>query len=93
MFSQYSVTGIGFYILVVLPGTVFFLLAFVTALKEAFSQSTLLFKLYFASSGDTPMSRYVKTYLFRNFIILIFTALSAIVDMILWIVFANMFNF
>ena len=93
MFSQYSVTGIGFYILVILPGTVLFLLAFFTALKEAFSQSTLLFKLYFASSGDMPMSRYVKTYLFRNFIILIFTALSAIVDMILWIVFANMFNF
>ncbi len=93
MFSQYSVTGIGFYILVILPGTVLFLLTFITALKEAFSQSALLFKLYFSPSDDTRMLRFAKTYMFRNFIILIFTVLSAIVDMILWIVFANMFNF
>lgn len=93
MFSQYSVTGIGFYILVVLPGSVLFLLTFITALKEAFSQSALLLKMFLAPSDELPIRKYTRTYLFRNFVILIFTALSAIVDMTLWIVFANMFNF
>lgn len=93
MFSQYSVTGIGFYILVILPGTVLFLFAFITALKEAFSQSFYLLKMYIPSATDSLLLRHTKTYLFRNFVILIFTAFSAIVDMIMWVVFANMFNF
>lgn len=93
MFTQFGVTGIGFYILVILPGTVMFLFAFITALKEAFLGSYSLLKVYFPSSRDGLMHRYVKTYLYRNFVILLFVILSAIIDMIFWVIFANMFNF
>lgn len=93
MFSQYSVTGIGFYILVVLPATVLFLFAFIMSLKESFAQSVLLLKSYFSSTYDAFLLRRTKTYLFRNCIILIFVALSAVLDMILWMLFAGMFNF
>lgn len=93
LFSQYHITGIGFYILVVLPGTVLFLFAFIMALKEAFSQSVYLLRSYFSSTYDAQLLRRTKTYLFRNCVILIFTAFSAIVDMILFLVFSDMFKF
>lgn len=93
MFTKFGVTGIGFYILVILPGTVMFLLCFITALKEAFIGSFNLLKAYFPSSRDGLLHRYVKTYLYRNFVILLFVVLAAIIDMIFWVIFANMFNF
>lgn len=93
MFSQYSVTGIGFYILVVLPATALFLFAFLMSLKESFVQSVLLLKTYFSSTYDVFLLRRTKTYLFRNCIILIMVAFSAVVEMVLWVLFAGMFNF
>ncbi len=93
MFSQYSLTGIGFYILVILPSTVLFLFAFIVSLKESFSQSVLLLKTFFSSTYDAYLLRHTKTYLFRNCIILIAVAFSSVVDMFLWELFAGMFNF
>ncbi len=93
MFSYYGITGIGFYILVVLPGTVLFLFAFILSLKEAFSQSVCLSKSYFSSTYDGLLLKRTKTYLFRNCVILIFAAFSAVIDMILFLLFADMFNF
>ena len=93
IFSQYSVTGIGFYILVVLPATVLFLFAFIMSLKESFAQSILLLKVFFSSTYDAFLLRRTKTYLFRNCVILVFVAFSAVIDMALWVLFAGMFNF
>ena len=93
MFIEHSVTGIGFYILVVLPGLVLFLIAFITALKESFTQSVYLLKMYFPSNNDVLILRHIKTFLYRYFVVIIFTAFSAVVDMLLWVLFANLFNF
>ncbi len=93
MFSYYGITGIGFYILVILPGTVLFLFAFILALKEAFSQSACLIKSYFSSTYDGLLLKRTKTYLFRNCMILVFTSFSAVIDMILFLLFADMFKF
>ncbi len=93
MFSFYGITGIGFYILVILPGTVLFLFAFILALKEAFSQSVCLLKSYFSSMYDGLLLKRTKTYLLRNCMILVFTAFSAVIDMLLFLLFADMFNF
>lgn len=93
LFSEYSITGVGFYILVVLPGTVLFLLAFITALKESFTQSINLLRMYFPSKSDGLLLRHMKTFFFRYFVVVVFATFSAVVDMLLWVVFANMFNF
>ncbi len=93
IFFEHSVTGIGFYILVVLPGLVMFLIAFISALKEAFTQSILLLKMYFPSNNDVLILKQIKPFLFRYFVVIIFTALASFVDMLLWVLFANMFNF
>ena len=92
MISAHSITGVGFYILVVLPGTILFLLAFVLALKESFSHSLLMFKSY-AFSAKTLSNINLKSFLFRYLVVLIIVSFSSVIDMILWILFANMFNF
>lgn len=93
LFLQHSVTGIGFYILVILPGTVLFLFAFIIVLKESTTASFSLFKFYVTSKSDFISQQRTKAYLFRYSFVLIFAALSSLVDMLLWIIFANMFNF
>ncbi len=93
LFWQYSVTGIGFYILVILPGTVLFLFAFIMALKESLFASFGLFKFYITSKTDLISQKLIKTYFFRNSLVLVFVALSSVLDMLLWMLFANMFKF
>ncbi len=93
MFSQYSLTGIGFYVLIILPGTVMFLLLYLSALKEAFTESLYVLKMFSTSFSGGLLIRHTKRFLFRYFVFLIFTALCAVMDMLLWVLFANMFNF
>jgi len=93
LFLQHSITGIGFYILVILPGTVLFLFAFIIALKESMTASFGLFKFYVTSKPDFVSQKQTKVYLFRYSFVLIFAALSSLLDMLLWMIFANMFNF
>lgn len=93
MFSQYGITGIGFYILVVLPGTALFLFAFILSLKEAFVQSVFLMKSYFSSTYDGLLLKRTKSYLFRNCVVLAFSVASSIVDMFLFLLFSDMFKF
>lgn len=93
LFTNYALTGIGFYILVLLPGTVLFLLAFIMMLKESLLASVSMFRLYFTSKSDSLSSKYKKAFFVRNSIVLVFIAFSSFVDMILWVLFANMFKF
>lgn len=92
MLSAFSITGVGFYILVLLPGTILFLIGFISSLKESFSHSLCMFKAY-AFGSNTFNILNVKSFFFRYLVILIIVAFSSVIDMILWILFANMFNF
>lgn len=92
LISEHSITGLGFYILVILPGTVLFLLAFLLAMKESFSLSASTLKCFFTNNEKNDLKRYVKPYFFRYLIISVFAVFSALVDMIMWVLFANMFN-
>ncbi len=93
LFTNYSLTGIGFYILVVLPGTVLFLFAFIMSLKESLLASTSLLRLYFNAKSDILLQKRAKAFFLRNSFVLVFIAFSSFVDMILWVLFANMFKF
>lgn len=93
MFSQYHIAGIGFYVLVILPGTVLFLFSFILSLKESFTQSICLLKSYFLKTYDGVLLRKTKTYLFRNSVILVFVVVASLVDMLLFLLFSDMFNF
>lgn len=89
---EHSYTGAGFYILVILPGLVLFLLAFILALKESFSLSVSMLKSFFVVDERLVLRNSVKPYFFRFSIILVFTIFSALIDMITWVLFANLFN-
>lgn len=93
LFSEYSVSGLGFFILVILPGTVLFLFAFLLALKESLSHSLIVLKMYFPTFADALLLRHLKPFFMRYFIVIIFVMLSSVFDMILWVLFANLFNF
>ena len=93
LFSQYSFSGIGFFILVILPGTVLFLFAFLLALRESFSHSLIVLKMYFPSFSDVLLLRHLKPFFFRYFLVAVFTVVSALFDMMLWVLFANLFKF
>ena len=93
LFSQYSFSGIGFFILVILPGTVLFLFAFMLALRESFSHSLIVLKMYFPSVSDVLLLRHLKPFFLRYFVVMIFTVASALFDMMLWVLFANLFKF
>lgn len=93
LFTQYSISGIGFYILVILPGTVLFLLSFIIALKEAFTASTLLFRFYFSTKQEHSLCRHTRTYIVRNSYVLLLLVACALLDMLLWVLFANLFRF
>lgn len=93
LFLQYSLSGIGFYILVILPGTVLFLFSFIIALKESFGASVSLFKLYFFAKSEVVCKKFLRTYIVRNTYVLMLLLASALMDMLLWMLFANLFKF
>lgn len=93
LYSEYSVSGLGFFILVILPGTVLFLFAFLLALKESLSHSLIVLRMYFPTFADVLLLRHLKPFFLRYFIVIIFVMLSSAFDMILWVLFAKLFNF
>lgn len=94
IFSLYRASGIGFYILVILPGTVMFLLALIYYSKESFSLSLRFVRLCVFGSGREPyLTHHIKSFFLRSVFSLLFCAASALLDMVLWILFAGMFDF
>lgn len=93
LFYHYSITGIGFYILVILPGVALFVFTFIISLKESLFGSLGLLRVYLHSKTESISRKNINAYLYKNFIILIFTCACAVLDMLLWMLFANMFNF
>ena len=82
IFSLYRTSGIGFYILVLLPGTVMFLLSLIYYSKESFSLSLRYIRLtVFGSVKEPYLSRYIKTFFLKSLIALFLCAGCALIDM------------
>ena len=94
IFSQYQLAGIGFYILVVLPGTVLFLFALIRYATQGFSMSLCFFRLsLFNNDTESRLRKYLKQFLKQTMFALLSVGACAVTDMILWILFANKFQF
>lgn len=94
IFSQYQLSGIGFYILVVLPGTVLFLFALIRYATQGFSMSMRYVRLsMFGNEGDVDVRQHIKLFLKNTMFALLSVGGCAVTDMVLWIVFANKFQF
>ncbi|WP_316637431.1 stage II sporulation protein M [uncultured Ruminococcus sp.] len=94
IFSQYQLAGIGFYILVVLPGTVLFLFALIRYATQGFRMSLCFFRLsLFNNDTESRLRKYLKQFLKQTMFALLSVGACAVTDMILWILFANKFQF
>ena len=94
IFSLYKLPGIGFYILVVLPGTVLFLFTYIRYSTESFRMSLRYFKLsVFGADREPGLARSLKRFLKRTLFAFLASGVCSAVDMILWILFAGKFDF
>lgn len=94
IFAFYKVSGIGFYILIILPGTVLFLFTLVYYAKASFRLSMRFMRLsLFGYDKEPALSRGLKAFLKKSAYAFLSSGACAVVDMLLWILFANHFDF
>lgn len=94
IFAFYKVSGIGFYILIVLPGTVLFLFTLVKYAKASFLISVRFMRLsLFGSDKEPALMRGLKSFLKKSAYAFLSSGACAVLDMLLWILFAGHFDF
>lgn len=89
-YITYGFKGIGYVLVIVLPVTIIVLFSLILSSKEAIKLSNLLFKTFLGNNLVTLKT--IKLYIIKNIVILVFLLFSAILDSILSVLFANMFN-
>ena len=92
IFLMYKTAGIGFYILVILPGAVIFLLGFINFSCYAMRLSVRYLR-FTVKREDVELRVQLKLYLVRSLTFLMFCVGAAMTDMLLWILFAHLFEF
>ncbi|MBQ4239258.1 MAG: stage II sporulation protein M [Ruminococcus sp.] len=94
VFSQYRLSGIGFYILVVLPGTVLFLFALIRYAAYSFRTSYRFLRLsMFGCEREPEIRSHIKMFIKKTIFALLSVSGCAVVDMVLWVLFADKFSF
>lgn len=85
LISSYGLKGLGFYFVVVLPGTFIFSLCLLFMCCECSKVSLRIARYIFkGGEGTVPISACVKNYLFRCAYFLLLSATGALCDMLLW---------
>lgn len=92
MFMLYRGVGIGFYLLVILPGTTLFLIGFIRYLRYAFALSIRYGRLTLKDGGESFRSLSMKSYLLHSLTALLFVLGAALMDTVLWLLFAQLFD-
>ncbi len=85
LISAYGLKGLGFYIVVVLPGAFVFSLALTFMCSESSLMSVQIARCVFSKSENpVPLWLRVKKYLFRCVYFLFVSAIGALCDMFFW---------
>lgn len=94
IFSLYRLSGIGFYILVVLPGTVLFLFTLIRYSVLGFNMSLRYLRLtMFGYDREPELKKHIIIFLKKTMFAFLSSGICAVIDMALWILFANKFEF
>ena len=94
IFSLYQLSGIGFYILVILPGTVLFLFIFIRYSAMGFGMSLKYFRLTaWGNDREPELQKQLRIFIKKTMFALLSIGVCAVVDMVLWVLFANKFEF
>lgn len=85
LMSTYGLKGLGFYIVVVLPGTFVFSLVLIFMCSESSRASLRIARCIFSKvQSNVPVAGYVKSYLMRCVYYLLMAAVGAVCDMFFW---------
>ena len=94
IFAEYRASGIGFYILVVLPGAVMFLFTLIRYSRESFRLSLEYARLsVFGRDKAVGLYADIRAFLKKSLLALLFSGGCAVADMLLWVLFADKFHF
>lgn len=91
---KYQLSGVGFYILVILPGALLFLYTVIRYYSLGVRTSIMYARLSVFGFEDSDKFRMsVRDFVKRSLFAFLMSAVCAAIDMIMWSVFANKFNF
>lgn len=94
LFTAHSVQGVIFYLFVILPGTFLFCMSLVNLSTNAFCISKqILIHTVGKQEANNSLKRHISHYLMPCVSSLILAFLSAVLDTLLWVLFAGNFNF
>ena len=92
LYSQYSLKGIAFYTVLILPSCVVFVFGFLYAMCAAFDFSLLLTRLAFPQTMPSNISFQFKSFSFKYLIVTFIIVFSALVDALLCGNFLSVFS-
>jgi len=94
IFSAYQMAGIGFYILVILPGVVLFLFNLVRYSQESMRLSLCWMRMSIFGCERAPMrDGAVKLFIQKSVHAFLRSCACAVADMLLWVLFIGYFHF
>lgn len=94
IFAAYRMAGIGFYILIVLPGTVCFLFILIRYSRDCVRISADFAHLtVFGEMKTSALPAEIKTFFRKSLFAFVFSGACSVVDMLLWVLFADKFHF
>ncbi len=92
--GRYALSGIGFFIMCVLPGAVLFLITLVFLSDESINLSLRYLRISFLGCEREPhLNIYIKDYLIKSLVAFVFTVASSLLDMTLWMLISGSFTF
>lgn len=80
LYSEYSLKGIAFYTVLILPSAAIFLFGFLFAMRESFDFSLMLTRLAFPQTLPINISFQFKRFSFKYLIVIFIIIFSALVD-------------
>ena len=92
LFSAYSSAGIGFYIVVVLPGTVGFLFTLIRYSRVSMMLSLDFMRISVFEDHVQRLRGKLKAFLISSLLALLYSGACAVADMLLWVLLADKFN-
>ena len=94
LFMLYSISGVGFYLLVILPGTFLFCVSLVYLSINAYYCSKRIFSVIISKQPPKQsLNKTVASFCSRSMSLLLMTFCAALLDSALWTLFAGSFNF
>ncbi len=92
LYAEYSLKGIAFYTVLILPSVVIFVFGFLYAMCVAFEFSLMLTRLTFPQTMPISLSFHFKSFSFKYLIVTFIVIFSALVDALLCGNFLTVFN-